>query len=99
MEPKPFLSYLSNKVSSLFHDCDSDDDEPRAGDIAPGSLEAPSILPRPASGKDTVFAKIYAFLRKDDAERRKLAYEGKELELRRPTGMRHWGAADKWRLF
>lgn len=40
-----------------------------------------------------------AVLSRDDAERRRFAYEGKELELRRPTGMRHWGADDKWRLF
>ncbi|KAF2678204.1 hypothetical protein K458DRAFT_377260 [Lentithecium fluviatile CBS 122367] len=98
-EPEPFLSHFSNKISSLFHHCDEDDDEePRAGDIAPGSLEAPSMLPRPANQDDTMYDRIIALLR-SDAERKSYAYEGKELELRRPTGMRHWGAQDKWRLF
>ena len=85
----------------MFHHCDEEeeDEEPRSGDIAPGSLEAPSMLPRPANRDDTLYSKIYAMLRSEDAERRNYAYEGKELELRRPTGMRHWGAQDKWRLF
>lgn len=69
-----------------------------SGDIAPGSLEAPQMLPRPASKKSTKLDRFITFLLKDDSEKNS-AYEGKELELRRPTGMRHWGAQDKWRLF
>jgi hypothetical protein len=29
-------------------------------------------------------------LRGEDREKRRFGYEGKELEMRRPEGMRHW---------
>lgn len=90
-------------MHSLFHHCteeEEEDDGDLSGDIAPGSLEAPQMLPRPASiDGETLSNKIIALLRREDAEQKRFAYEGKELELRRPTGMRHWGAEDKWRLF
>ncbi|KAF1965580.1 hypothetical protein BU23DRAFT_584943 [Bimuria novae-zelandiae CBS 107.79] len=94
----PIISRLSTKLHALFHDCTSDDhDDDVSGDIPPGSLEAPQMLPRPTPISSSALERLVAFLKKTDDEA--FAYEGKELELRRPTGMRHWGAADKWRLF
>jgi len=76
-----------------------DSERDTSGDIAPGSLDVPQILPRPAlSQPANALENLIALLWKDDAGNH-FAYEGKELELRRPTGMRHWGAQDKWRLF
>ncbi|KAK7181708.1 hypothetical protein DPSP01_008645 [Paraphaeosphaeria sporulosa] len=101
--PTSLFSSLSTKLHSLLRPCseeDHDDYDDISGDIAPGSLEAPQMLPRPVAtlGKPSALGRIIAVLRKGD-EGGNFAYEGKELELRRPTGMRHWGAADKWRLF
>lgn len=102
--PLPFFTRLSTKLHTYFHDCaeehdHEDHDDGISGDIAPGSLEAPQMLPRPtALTEPSTLGRIVTFWRKADDERN-FAYEGKELELRRPTGMRHWGAADKWRLF
>ncbi|KAF2112590.1 hypothetical protein BDV96DRAFT_648842 [Lophiotrema nucula] len=65
-----------------------------SGDIPPGSLEAPQMLPRaaaPESFADTMAHIFSAVWKGEDLERRKFGYEGKELELRRPVGMRHWG--------
>ncbi|KAJ4355739.1 uncharacterized protein N0V89_003759 [Didymosphaeria variabile] len=97
----PFFSHLSTKLRTLLHDCSDsgDHDDDVSGDIAPGSLEAPQMLPRPTTlSEPSALGRFVAFLKKGDEEKN-FAYEGKELELRRPTGMRHWGAADKWRLF
>lgn len=60
-----------------------------SGDIPPGSLEAPEILPR-AAGPQSVMDSIKAILWREDVERRFSGYEGREMELRRPEGMRHW---------
>ncbi|KAJ4298312.1 hypothetical protein N0V90_006212 [Kalmusia sp. IMI 367209] len=93
------FSHLSTRMYALLHGCvQASHNHDVSGDIAPGSLEAPQMLPRPALLKPTALDKIITFLKKEDAEKN-FAYEGKELELRRPTGMRHWGAQDKWRLF
>ncbi|KAF2448210.1 hypothetical protein P171DRAFT_440635 [Karstenula rhodostoma CBS 690.94] len=101
--PSSLVSSFGTKLRTLLHSCseeDHDDYDDVSGDIAPGSLEAPQMLPRPvaALGKPSALGRVIALLRKGD-ESGNFAYEGKELELRRPTGMRHWGAADKWRLF
>ncbi|KAF2180715.1 hypothetical protein K469DRAFT_714289 [Zopfia rhizophila CBS 207.26] len=51
------------------------------------------MLPRAAAPEpltDTITATINAVLRGDDVEKRQFGYEGKELEMRRPEGMRHW---------
>lgn len=56
------------------------------------------MLPRPTPAASSTFDRVFTFLKKGDDDKN-FAYEGKELELRRPTGMRHWGAQDKWRLF
>lgn len=95
----PIVTRLSTKLHSLFQDCTDDDhDHDVSGDIAPGSLEAPQMLPRPTPVSSSTLDKFIKFLRKGEDEKN-YAYEGKELELRRPTGMRHWGSQDKWRLF
>lgn len=57
------------------------------------------MLPRPTPvASPSTLDRVLKFLRKGNDDKN-FAYEGKELELRRPTGMRHWGAQDKWRLF
>lgn len=98
-EAVPIATRLSDKLHALFYDCTEDDrHHDLSGDIAPGSLEAPQMLPRPTPVASSRFGSFFAFTKKGDDDR-SFAYEGKELELRRPTGMRHWGAQDKWRLF
>ncbi|KAF1962001.1 hypothetical protein CC80DRAFT_543368 [Byssothecium circinans] len=100
VDPQPQTISLSERLSSIFQHCDdeADDDDDHSGDIAPGSLAAPEMLPHAANLDDNMIARIIAALKRHDP-RKDYAYEGKESELRRPTGMRHWGAADKWRLF
>ena len=94
----PIITRLSTKLHALLYDGSEDDQHHDiSGDIAPGSLEAPQMLPRPTPVSESTFERFMTFLRKDDEKN--FAYEGKESELRRPTGMRHWGAQDKWRLF
>ena len=63
-----------------------------SGDIAPGSPEAPQILPRaatPDSLADTVSWAISIVFRMDDMEKRRFGYEGKESDVRRPERIRH----------
>ncbi|KAF2790015.1 hypothetical protein K505DRAFT_86097 [Melanomma pulvis-pyrius CBS 109.77] len=94
-EPRPLLSYMTTKLHALFHTQSDDKKRDASGDIAPGSLEAPQMLPRaaaPDSLSDKISQIVSAILRRGDAERRKFAYEGKELEMRRPEGMRHWNS-------
>jgi hypothetical protein len=61
-----------------------------SGDIAPGSLDSPSMLPKAQSKEreTSLFRAVAVLFRGDEAG--KFGYEGKEGELRRPTGMRHW---------
>jgi|TARA_R110002003_G_scaffold40_5_gene2630 hypothetical protein len=60
-----------------------------SGDIAPGSLDSPSMLPKAATDeRDSFFRSLCALFHGGDSE--SSGYEGKEGELRRPTGMRHW---------
>lgn len=87
---------MSSKWYSVLRHCpDEEEERDISGDIAPGSLDTPDMLPRSSVLEESFLARIVALLQRHDAD----AYEGKELELRRPTGMRHWGAQDKWRLF
>ncbi|OCK89092.1 uncharacterized protein K441DRAFT_681363 [Cenococcum geophilum 1.58] len=66
-----------------------------SGDIPPGSLEAPELLPRspaPDTTIDAIEEIINSVLsRSRSAERRQLAYEGMEGAVRRPQGSRYWG--------
>ncbi|KAF2751204.1 hypothetical protein M011DRAFT_473711 [Sporormia fimetaria CBS 119925] len=85
----PIFSQLSSQVYSLFDGNRELRKRDITGDIAPGSLEAPQMLPRaaaPPSFADT----LRSLLWRGDLERREFGYEGKELEMRRPEGMRHW---------
>jgi len=95
--PQPFS--LSDRLSSLFHHYEEEaEDDDHSGDIPPGSLAAPEMLPHAVKLDTTVLSRFLAALRRKELGN-DYGYEGKELELRRPTGMRHWGAHDKWRLF
>ncbi|KAF1847383.1 uncharacterized protein K460DRAFT_57482 [Cucurbitaria berberidis CBS 394.84] len=85
-ELEPFLAHL--KKNLLFHTHLADDENDVSGDIAPGSLEAPQILPSaPVSEEWPWLQSLCAFFHGRESS---FGYEGKELELRRPTGMRHW---------
>ncbi|OCK79142.1 hypothetical protein K432DRAFT_426768 [Lepidopterella palustris CBS 459.81] len=66
-----------------------------SGDISPGSLDAPWMLPRPTNPDTTVgFIEeiIDSLLNRDSIEGREFAYEGKEDAVWRPSGSRHWGS-------
>jgi hypothetical protein len=59
------------------------------GDIAPGSMDSPSMLPKElAAERESFFRSLLAFFGRDGSD--SFGYEGKEGEMRRPTGMRHW---------
>lgn len=61
-------------------------DEDHSGDIAPGTLEAPSALPK-ALKKATLFDRLCGMFHHTESS---FGYEGKELELRRPEGGQNW---------
>jgi hypothetical protein len=88
VQPRPVISHLSSKLHAFLHTGPLGERD-RSGDIAPGSLDAPDMLPqapRPESFIDT----IKGIFTGESSESREYAYEGKELEMRRPQGMRHW---------
>ncbi|KAF2497338.1 hypothetical protein BU16DRAFT_505615 [Lophium mytilinum] len=63
-----------------------------SGDLSPGSLEAPSMLPRSLNLSPSKRVGIMAgvFTRRRGGTERDFAYEGMEGRVRRPVGMRHW---------
>jgi hypothetical protein len=78
-------------LDSLSSSDDDDDYLDGEGDVAPGSVDAPQMLPRPAaarsgSGLYRALCKLFSSAGSED-----FGYEGKEEELRRPEGMKHWG--------
>ncbi|KAF2277769.1 uncharacterized protein EI97DRAFT_374080 [Westerdykella ornata] len=79
--PGPLLSQLPFPLRSLFGAKAATAERDLTGDIAPGSLEAPQMLPRAAAPQ--------SFIDRLKAKESS-AYEGKESEMRRPWGMRHW---------
>jgi hypothetical protein len=84
-ETATFRSRLNSQFLALFH---SLEDYDLAGDIAPGSLDAPSMLPRISEESSSKgFSSLRKLLGKEEEG---LGYEGKEGEMRRPTGSRHW---------
>ncbi|KAF2001609.1 hypothetical protein P154DRAFT_619277 [Amniculicola lignicola CBS 123094] len=90
----PFFAQISGRVHSLLHSPSDEIKRDVSGDIAPGSLESPQMLPRaavPDTFTDTVARCLAAFFRGEEIEKQNFGYEGKELEMRRPEGMRHWG--------
>jgi hypothetical protein len=67
----------------------SDDDEIDVeGDVAPGSMEAPQMLPKAAAGGSSLYRSLCKLFQ---GGREEFGYEGKEEEMRRPEGMKHWG--------
>jgi hypothetical protein len=67
----------------------SDNEQDFSGDIAPGSVQAPQVLPT-ASKEASVFDRLCALFHRAESS---FGYEGKELELRRPQGGRDWNQA------
>ena len=91
---QPLISQVSSKFYALFKSADDEDKRDLSGDIAPGSLESPQMLPRaaaPESLAEKLSQRFSAVFGNADLERRGFGYEGKESEMRRPQGMRHWG--------
>lgn len=88
------MSQLTDKLHLVFQSSSDDDKRDPSGDIPPGSLEGPEMLPRaaaPESLAERISETIGSVLKAEDIiERRRFGYEGKELEMRRPRGMRHW---------
>jgi hypothetical protein len=87
----PRYSQITTKLNSLLWKPSRRD---TTGDISPGSLEGPEMLPRastPESLADTIRSTVYSVLKGEDFENHMFAYEGKESEMRRPEGMRYWG--------
>ncbi|CAG5179356.1 uncharacterized protein ALTATR162_LOCUS9181 [Alternaria atra] len=90
----PWRIRLNNKFHALFDPTSTDDEENPfddeqedfSGDVAPGSLESPQVLPK-ASEEDGFFDKLCAMFHRAESS---FGYEGKELELRRPEGIRDW---------
>ena len=72
--------------SSTDSDDFSDNEQDFSGDVAPGSLQAPQVLPT-ASEEVGVFDRLCALFHRAESS---FGYEGKELELRRPEGGRDW---------
>ncbi|KAH7117784.1 hypothetical protein B0J11DRAFT_441730 [Dendryphion nanum] len=92
-ELHPLISQVSEKFYKLFKTPENEEKRDLSGDIPPGSLESPQMLPRvaaPESLTETLSKKVHAVFGNGDIERRGFGYEGKELEMRRPQGMRHW---------
>ena len=60
--------------------------------MAPGSMEAPQMLPKAAAGGSSslyrMLCRVFQGGRREEFD---FGYEGKEGELRRPEGMKHWG--------
>jgi hypothetical protein len=88
----PWRIRLNNKFHALFdsssdsQDDISDNEQDFSGDVAPGSVQAPQVLPT-ASEEASFLDRLCALFHRAESS---FGYEGKELELRRPTGMRDW---------
>ncbi|KAJ8118986.1 hypothetical protein OPT61_g138 [Boeremia exigua] len=87
-EIEPILTRFHNRISAFLESlANADEDIDVEGDIAPGSMEAPQMLPKAAAHGSSFYRTLTALFHSDDD----LGYEGKESELRRPEGMKHWG--------
>jgi hypothetical protein len=59
-----------------------------SGDIAPGSLDAPQMLPSAVAPEElTLLERLCNLFHGHEST---FGYEGKEAEMRRPQGSRHW---------
>ncbi|KAJ4315598.1 hypothetical protein N0V94_005853 [Neodidymelliopsis sp. IMI 364377] len=89
-DSEPFMTRFHSRLSALLESLSNADEEEidDSGDVAPGSMEAPQMLPKAAAHGSSFYQSLCALFhgRKED-----YGYEGKELELRRPEGMKHWG--------
>ena len=93
---EPFLSHLNSKMHNLITKLSfsRDDEGDFSGDVAPGSMESPQMLPKAAASQslpERFYQSLCSLFHGGSAEG--YGYEGKELELRRPEGMKHWGTA------
>lgn len=89
-ELEPFLTRFHNKLSAMLESLSGadEDDFDVEGDVAPGSVEAPQMLPKTSTRGPSIYRSLCAlFLGGEDD----LGYEGKEAQWRRPEGMKHWG--------
>jgi hypothetical protein len=88
------MTRLHSTISALFDSLSNADEEEidDSGDVAPGSMEAPQMLPKASAHGSGVFQSLCSLFRGGNAEK-DYGYEGKELELRRPEGMKHWGGS------
>jgi hypothetical protein len=95
-ELEPFLTHLNSKMHDLLSNLSfsRDDEDDFSGDVAPGSMESPQMLPKAAARQslpERVYQSLCTLFHGGSSE--DYGYEGKELEMRRPEGMKHWGAA------
>jgi hypothetical protein len=65
---------------------EEEEEQDFSGDIAPGTLEAPSVLPK-ALKEASMFDRLCAKFHRTESS---FGYEGNELELRRPSGVHNW---------
>lgn len=88
LDTKPFILRLNHNLHNYLHAPSTDDEPDLSGDVAPGSAEAPQILPTaPLPDHMSVIERLFtAFHRKENG----YGYEGKESEMRRPIGMVYW---------
>ncbi|KAA8617522.1 hypothetical protein PtrV1_09029 [Pyrenophora tritici-repentis] len=88
---------LNNKLHALFEPLDTDEQEfsveftidekgDFSGDLVPGSLEAPQVLPKPPK-EGGFWDRLCSRFHSAESS---FGYEGKEREMRRPEGMRDW---------
>ncbi|KAF2819276.1 hypothetical protein CC86DRAFT_144121 [Ophiobolus disseminans] len=89
-ESETFRARVNHRFHSIFRAPSLPyDHDLFAGDIAPGSLDSPSMLPKASDNeRESLLHSIHALFH--SGNRDSFGYEGKEGELRRPTGMRHW---------
>lgn len=88
IDTSPLSVQILETLYSLL-EADADESQDVSGNISPGSLDAPESLPL-APEPLSVMEEIKAVVWHEDVERRGFGYEGRERELRRPEGMRHW---------
>ncbi|EMD92804.1 hypothetical protein COCC4DRAFT_50883 [Bipolaris maydis ATCC 48331] len=91
----PWRARLNKKLHALLDAPPTDEEgkitfeeeaEDFSGDIAPGTLEAPSALPK-ALKEASMYDRLCAMFHRAESS---FGYEGKELELRRPEGVQNW---------
>lgn len=83
------MTRFHNRLSALLDSLSNSDEEVDfEGDVAPGSMEAPQMLPKAAASGSSLYRSLCALFHSGNDD---LGYEGKESEMRRPEGMKHWG--------